>query len=275
MKLSVIILNYYSAGLVKQCLRGLTAAKLALSYEVIVVDNASHDGCLEAVAREWPEAKRVALPSNRGYAAGNNAGLRVAQGDYVLILNPDIAILPGTLERLVAFMDGKPKAGLVGPRLVNPDGSLQYSCYHFPSFLLPLFRRTPLGKLSLFRRWLEHYQMLAWDHRQSKQVDWLLGACLLARRTVLSGVGLLDERYFLYVEDTDWCRRFWAAGFEVWYAAEVEIVHYHERLSAQASFSAVWKRITWIHIASWLKYFSKWGLTVPDYTHQRNTQTNA
>ncbi len=263
MKLSIVILNYRNAGLAKQCLRGLLAANLKLEYEIIVVDNASHDGCLRMVAELFPQVKRLALPVNRGYAAGNNAGLTQATGEYVLILNPDIAVFPGSLEGLVQFMDRTPQAGLAGPRLINPDGSLQFSSYRFPSFFLPLFRRTPLGKLPLIKRWLSHYQMLDWDHKQNAPVDWLLGACLIARRSALKQVGLLDERYFLYVEDTDWSRRFWKMKFEVWYVAEVEIVHYHERLSAQARFGAFWKRITWIHIASWLKYFLKWGLKVP------------
>lgn len=273
MKLSIVILNYHSAGLVRQCLKGLKLANLGLEYETIVVDNASGDGCLEAVAREWPAVRRVQLATNGGYAAGNNAGLKAATGEYVLILNPDIAVLPGALEALVQFMDRNPAVGLAGPRLINPDGSLQYSSYRFPRVYLPLFRRTPLGRLSAIRRWLRHYQMEDWDHSTNQPVDWLLGACLLARRSTLAQVGLLDERYFLYVEDTDWCRRFWAKGFEVWYVAQVEIIHYHERLSAQATVGAIWKRITWIHISSWLKYFLKWGLKVPHYAQTTSQKT--
>jgi GT2 family glycosyltransferase len=263
MKLSIIILNYHSVGLVKQCLRGIVLAKPNLDYEVIVVDNASNDNCREVLARDFSEVVYLQLKFNRGYAVGNNAGLKQARGEYLLILNPDIAILPGSLEQLVKFMDEHPKTGLAGPRLVNPDGSLQYSTYNFPYFWLPLFRRTLLGKLSFINKWLKHYQMLDWDHKNNKTVDWLLGACLIVRAQAMQKVGLLDERYFLYVEDTDWCRRFWQTGWEVWYAAEVEIVHYHERLSAQATFGAFFRRITWIHIASWLKYFLKWGLKVP------------
>ena len=263
MKLSIVILNYRNAGLVKQCLRGLVDAHIKLEHEVIVVDNASQDNCLQIVAQHFPAVQRIALSENRGYAAGNNAGLKVARGEYVLILNPDTAVFPGSLERLVEFMDAAPQVGLAGPKLINPDGSLQYSSYRFPSFFLPLFRRTPLGKFGPMQRWPKYYQMLEWDHAHNAPVDWLLGACLIARRSALKQVGLLDERYFLYVEDTDWARRFWKMEFEVWYVAEVEIVHYHERLSAQARFGAFWKRITWIHIASWLKYFLKWGFKVP------------
>lgn len=265
MKLSIIVLNYRSAGVVRQCLRGLASAHLTIEYEVIAVDNNSGDGCLDLVHREFPEVATIQLTQNRGYAAGNNAGLRVARGNYWLILNPDIVVLPDRLEKLVAFMETHPSVGLAGPRLVNPDGSLQYSTYRFPSFWLPLLRRTPLGRLAYFRGVLDAYQMKDWDHLISQPVDWLLGACLIVRAGAAAKVGLLDERYFLYVEDTDWCRRFWQAGWQVFYAADVELVHFHERLSAQASFGGLFNRITWIHIASWLKYFRKWGLVPRHY----------
>ncbi|MBI5466277.1 MAG: glycosyltransferase family 2 protein [Candidatus Kerfeldbacteria bacterium] len=263
MKLSIIILNYKTAGLVRQCLRGIFSNPPSEPYEVIVVDNASGDLCLERVAQDFPQTQRIKLEVNCGYAAGNNAGLKMAQGEYVLILNPDITVLEGKLDQLIRFMDKNSKVGLAGPRLVNPDGSLQYSAYRWPSWWLPLFRRTPLGSWGWGRRFLEHYQMYDWDHRTNQPVDWLLGACLIVRRSALNKVGLLDERYFLYVEDTDWCRRFWQAGFQVYYIAEVEFVHFHERLSAQASFGGLFSRVTWIHIASWLKYFKKWGIKVP------------
>ncbi len=257
--LSLVILNYHSAGLVRQCVRGIREATSELNYEVVVVDNASHDGCLKRLALEFPEVVRVALEVNRGYAAGNNAGLRLARGEFVAILNPDLTVLPGSLERLVAFMRSHPKAGVAGPKLVNPDGTLQLSSYRFPSFWLPLLRRTILGELPLARGRLEAYLMADWDHRDGRTVDWLLGACLVVRHTALGAVGLLDERFFLYVEDTDWCRRFWRHGWEVWYVAEVELVHFHERLSAQPPLAAaLFSRITWIHISSWLKYFWKW-----------------
>jgi len=262
MKLSIIILNYRSAGLVRQCVAGIYKNSPPFDFEVIVVDNASADGCLEKISEEWPQVKTIALETNRGYAAGNNAGLKKAQGEYILILNPDITIFSESLEKMVKFMEQNPQVGLAGPKLVNPDGSLQYSSYRFPSFWLPLFRRTQLGKLKKVKKLLDKYLMVDWDHRQNKPVDWLLGACLIVSRPALAKVGYLDERYFLYVEDTDWCRRFWQAGWQVYYMAEIELVHFHERLSAQGSlWQSFFSKITWIHIASWLKYFKKWGLS--------------
>jgi len=259
MKLSIIILNYKSAGLTRQCVKGIYAAKPALDFEVIVVDNASSDGLLPWLTEHYPHVKQISLPNNKGYAAGNNAGIRQAGGEYILILNPDITVLPGKLEALLKFMDDHPQCGLAGPRLVNPDGSLQYSTYKFPSFWLPLFRRTFLGNIPALNPWLKDYQMMAWDHKEARAVDWLLGACLIVRRQAVEEVGLMDEQFFLYVEDTDWCRRFWASKWEVWYVASVELVHFHERLSAQKPLlSAVFSKITWIHISSWFKYFQKW-----------------
>lgn len=263
MKLSIVILNYRSAGLTRQCVKGIFNTQPKLDFEVLVVDNASHDGILGWLATSYPQVKRIVLPVNRGFAAGNNAGIAQAVGEYVLILNPDITVLPGRLEALVEFMDAHPRVGLAGPKLVNPDGTLQYSTYTFPTFWLPLFRRTMLGGLPGIGPRLRDYQMLAWDHAESRQVDWMLGACLIARKAAIEQVGVMDERYFLYVEDTDWCRRFWQKNWEVWYVATVELVHFHERLSAQRPLlTAIFSKITWIHIASWFKYFRKWKISV-------------
>ncbi|MFZ5391369.1 MAG: glycosyltransferase family 2 protein [Patescibacteria group bacterium] len=263
MDLSIIILNYKTSGLVRQCLRGLFESSPELNYEVLVVDNNSADGCLSWININYPSVKTIALPNNRGYSAGNNEGIRRARGKYVLLLNPDVTIFKGSLEKMVDFMENNQSVGLAGPRLNNPDGSLQYSAYSWPSFWLPLIRRTWLGHLKWFRPSLVNYQLMNWDHKDNQPVDWLLGACLIARASAIEQVGLLDERFFLYVEDTDWCRRFWQHDWQVYYLAEVKLVHFHERLSAQANFGALFKKITWIHISSWIKYFLKWGFIRP------------
>ncbi len=262
-KLSLIILNYKNAGLVKQCVKGIFDNPSKLPLEVIVIDNNSHDNCLEMIKTNWPQVITVAAEKNRGYAAGNNLGLKITRGNYVMVLNPDVAIMPGTLDKLIDFMDSHPKVGIASPKLVNPDGSVQSSAYTFPLFWMPIFRRTPLGYWPRAQKSLTRYLMLDWDHQDNRPVDWLLGACLIIRREALIQVGWLDERYFLYVEDTDWCRRFWQKDWQVYYVAEVAMVHYHQRQSAGASFWGLFNKITWIHITSWLKYFKKWGLRVP------------
>lgn len=262
-KLSIVILNYKNAGLVRQCVQGILNSVSQIFCELIVVDNASGDDCLASLRQKYPQVKTVAMDENYGFAKGNNAGLRSANGEYVMILNPDVAILPGTLEKLVDFMDNHPKVAVAGPKLVNPDGTIQFSAFTFPTFWLPIFRRTPLGYWPWARRQLNQYLMKNWDHQTNRAVDWLLGACLIVRRSALGQVGLLDERYFMYVEDTDWCRRFWENNWQVYYVAQVSMVHYHQRASADASFLGLFNRTTWIHLGSWIKYFIKWGLKVP------------
>ncbi len=264
-KLSIIILNYKTAGLVKYCLAGLFKEIGDFDFEVVVVDNASNDGCLQMVKANWPQVKTVSLENNKGYAAGNNAGIRVATGEYVMILNPDVAVLEGGVKKLVQFMDENTAVGLAAPKLNNPDGSTQMSTFTFPNFWLPIFRRTPLGFMKSAKKQVKKYLMVDWDHNSNRPVDWVLGACLIARRKSLEQVGLLDEDYFLYVEDTDWCRRFWQKGWQVYYVADVAMVHFHQRQSAEASFLGLFSQVTWIHIFSWLKYFKKWGLQVPHY----------
>lgn len=260
MDLSIVILNYRSKGLVKQCVKtiGLYAPKA--SYEIIVVDNDSGDGVGAMLEERFPEVRFIRSPANVGYAGGNNLGVRAARGRYVVIMNPDITVRPGALDAMVAFMEANPEVGIMGPKLVHPDGSIDASCYRFPTYAIPIYRRTPLGRLASGRQAVSRYLMEDYDHRTTRDVDWLLGAVLMVRRSALDEVGPLDERYFLYFEDTDWCRRFWQAGWRVVYYTGAEMVHYHERLSAQGSWIvSPFRRSTRIHIASCIKYFRKWG----------------
>ncbi len=251
-ELSIVILNYRSTGLVKQCLKGLQDNLSELNYEVIVVDNSSPDK-LANLPTLFPKVKFIFLTKNRGFAAGNNAGLKVAQGDYILVLNPDIAVLAGSIESMLRYLKSNNSVGMVVPQLLNPDRSIQFSVMRFPKWWLPLLRRTFLGDLEWANKWLDWYLYQEWDHLSIKKVDWALGACLLVKREALDQVGLLDERYFLYVEDTDWCRRFWKNGWEIVYLPTAQLVHYHMRESAEKFFS----KLNFIHFISWLKYFWK------------------
>jgi GT2 family glycosyltransferase len=263
MDLSIIILDYKSKGLVRQCVKTIRLFAPKHSHEIIVVDNASGQGTGEMIRREFPEVTMIDVPRNLGYAAGNNLGIARARGRYILILNPDITVRPGAIDALIEYMDAQTDIGVLGPRLVHPDGSLDVSCYRFPDPLIPAYRRTPLGRLPAGRRALDRYLMNDFDHARTSDVDWLLGAVLMVRREALAKVGPLDDRYFLYFEDTDWCRRFWEAGYRVVYFAGVEMVHYHERLSAKGNWvTGLFRKATRIHIASAVKYFRKWGTGV-------------
>lgn len=274
MDLSIVILNYKTRGLLKQCLKGLRLNHIPFSYEVIVVDNNSHDGTAAMMRSEFPDVTLIASSVNGGFAAGMNLGIRQSSGRYVLLLNPDIAVLSNAIAEMYDFLERHPRVGLAGPKLVNPDGTIQTSCRKFPTFWTILFRRSPLGKLPFAHRRLRAFLMLDWDHRDNRPVDWLLGACLMVRRTAMESVGLLDERFFLYFEDVDWCRRFWDAGYEVYYlGAASEIVHYHRRLSAESpGLKGIFSYATRLHIVSGLKYFTKYSgssLPVRTYTYSK------
>lgn len=266
MDLSIIILNYKSRGLLKQCLKGIRFLQLPMKYETIVVDNHSLDGTADMMREEFSDLLFIQSPMNRGFAAGNNIGIEQSRGRYVLILNPDVAVLSNAIERLYQFMENHPHVGIAGPKLLNPDGSVQTSCRQFQTVTTIVLRRSPLGKLPFARRRLRQFLMLNWDHSDDRPVDWLLGACLMVRRQAMERVGLLDERFFLYFEDLDWCRRFWQEGFPVYYlGASAEMIHYHRRLSAEnPGLSGVLSYATRVHIVSGIKYFMKYlGAKLP------------
>jgi len=260
MDLSIIILNYKTRGLLKECLKGIKMVQPKLDYEIIVVDNASGDGTAQMMQENFPEIKFIASDKNLGYAKGNNLGIKVASGRYVMIMNPDIIVFSDVLEKLVQFLDTRQDVGIVGPKLLNPDKSLQYSCYRFPDFWEPVYRRTPLGRFDFAKKKLDNYLMKDFDHNARREVDWLLGGCLLIRKKALDDVGFLDERYFAYFDDVDLCRSMWEKKWKVVYDPEISVIHFHRRESAEGHWlGAIFKKVTRIHLASWLKYFKKWG----------------
>jgi len=259
MDLTIIILNYKTKGLVKQCIRNVMVSTADLNYEIIVIDNGSNDGCEQMMKENFPEIKFIQTGKNLGFAAGNNFGLKEAKGKYVMILNPDVTVLNHSINKMVEFMEKNPEVGLAGPKLINPNGTYQISCRTFQTPKLILFRRTPLGHLPFAKKELEKHLMIDFDHQTNQAVDWVMGACILIRKTAMDKVGLLDERFFFYVEDMDWCRRFWRQGFKVYYLAEAEMVHLYERASAIENWSFwTFNKMTRWHIVSWLKYFTKY-----------------
>lgn len=277
MILSIIILNYNTKDFLLPCVKGIINDTRGLDYEIIIVDNASTDGSARYIQQKliprFGQVKLIVAAANRGYAAGNNLGIKAAAGKYLLIMNSDIAIWDDSLIRMVEFMDNHPRVGLASPRLLSPDGSLQYFCYRFPSPQVLLYRRAPLGNWTFARRQIAHYLMADWNHRDNRPVDWVQGSCIIVRREAIDQTGLMDERFFLYLEDTDWCRRFWQSGWEVWYLSDVEIVHYHNRASASEKFyQTVFNKMSWVHLASTWKYFRKWGTGMSKSKTQMSNQ---
>ncbi len=259
MELSIVIVNYKTKGLLKQCLRGIADCRLTFDHEVIVVDNNSGDGSVEMVGRQFPTVTLINSPVNVGFAAGMNLGFRRAAGRFIMTLNTDVAVFSGAIEALKNHLERHPRTGLAVPKLINPDGSTQLSTFLFPTFWVALWRRTPIGRLPGPRRSLRRFLMADWSHNDVRPVGWALGGALFLRRAALDQVGLFDERFFLFLEDVDLCRRFWEHGWSVEFVPAAEMVHYHQRPSAEVGgrggiFSYPARR----HIRSWFQYFAKY-----------------
>jgi N-acetylglucosaminyl-diphospho-decaprenol L-rhamnosyltransferase len=222
---TAIVVAYRSAGLIGPCLASLAPTP------TLVVDNASGDAIAEVVAAH-PHATLVPLPANRGFAAGVNAGLARSAGD-VLVINPDAQVQPGAVRRLQATLAARPSAGIVAPRLLYPDGAEQPSARTFKSVVAVVARRTPLGRLPLLRHARERH--LAPSQATSiQEVDWVMGAGMLVRRAAIDVVGGMDEGFFLYEEDQDWCIRMQRFGWAVLLDPSATFVHDYQRASGQA-----------------------------------------
>lgn len=230
--LSVIIVNWNVRDLLRRCLHSILANVPGGQLEIIVVDNGSTDGSVEMVRREFPMVRLIANPDNRGFPAANNQGLEVARGRYVLLLNPDTEVVGDALATMAAFADAHPDVGIVGPQLLNPDGSVQSSRRRFPTLATALFESTWLQPYAP-RRLLARYYVLDRPDDEIQEVDWVTGAALMARREAVEEVGPLDEGFFMYSEELDWCRRFREAGWRVVYLPTARIVHYVGKSSEQ------------------------------------------
>jgi GT2 family glycosyltransferase len=222
--LSVIVVTHNGREMALQTLRSGLAAGRDVSAEWLVVDAGSTDGTADAIERALPEV-RVIRRENRGFAASNNVGLEVARGRYVLLLNPDVEIRSGTLGELIAAMDKRPGVGLASVVHRGSDGALQPSIRRFPSPLRSFGEAFFAAHWPVLRTWQE-LETRPDRYEREGAADWLVGAFLLARRDAVEEVGPMDERFFLYSEEIDWCYRFWLAGWPVSHLPEMEITHH-------------------------------------------------
>lgn len=243
MDLSVVVVTYRSRDHILATLRSLEPGlqprdpmRPALQWECVVLDNDSLDGTPELVEQEAPFVRVVRTGANLGYAKAVNRGIAATTGRYVLVLNPDCEWRPGAIDALVRYADAKPRCAIAAPRIVNTDGSLEYSARSFPSPFAFLFNRySLLSRLWPGNPWTRRYLMSDWDHRTPRAVDWVSGAAMLARRAAIEEVGGMDEAYFMFNEDVDWCRRMNMAGWTVEYAPEAETIHHIGASKGQVS----------------------------------------
>ena len=239
--LSVVVVSWNVRDLLRQCLRSVFDAPSAPSVEVIVVDNASADGSVEMVRESFPDVHLIVNAENRGFPAANNQGISIAQGRYVFLLNSDAEVVGDALATMVAYADAHPDVGVIGPQLLNPDGadgcpSVQSSRRRFPTLATAIFESTWLQPHAP-RRVLERYYVSDRPDDALQEVDWVKGAALMARREAIEQVGLMDEGFFMYSEELDWCRRFRDAGWRVIYLPAAQIVHHGGKSSEQVAAS--------------------------------------
>jgi len=244
--LGIVIVNYNVRDLLRECLASVYDSRGTFSFEVCVVDNGSSDGSADMVAEEFPQV-RLIRTENRGYAVGNNLGLREFGFDaggqqvatlprFALLLNADTVLPPSALGGMIEFLEERPKAGVVGPKLVRADGSLDRACRRsFPTPEVALYRLSGLSRLFPRSERFGRYNLTYLSPDVTTELDSVVGAFMMIRRETLAQVGLLDERYFMYAEDLDFCYRAKQLGWQVWYNAGVTVLHYKGQSSRQRS----------------------------------------
>jgi GT2 family glycosyltransferase len=225
MDVSIVVINWNTREILRECLSSITEQTQGIKYEVIVVDNASTDGSAEMVKDDYPEVVLVENSENRGFAAANNQAILMAKGRYVLLINSDTIVLDNAIEKVVDFAEEHPKSAVVGCRALNSDRSLQLTCFKHPSILNMILSSTYLYKIFPKNKFFGRERMTWWDRNSAREVDVVTGCFMLLREKAIKQVGLMDERFFMYGEETDWCYRFKNHGWKVMFTPCAEIVH--------------------------------------------------
>ena len=223
--LSVVIVSWNTQSMLRDCLESLFESGTQSTLEVFVVDNGSTDGSPEMVEAEFPTVALIRNSDNRGFAAANNQALRVAKGRHLLLLNSDTLVHPGVIDASVDYLDRNPMVGVMGCRVLNADGTVQATCSQFPTLSNLVLLTTGLFKVSGFSA-AKRYRMDDWQRDDERDVDVVSGCYLMTRREATEAVGLLDEDFFFFGEETDWCRRFLAHGYAVRFAPVGTITHF-------------------------------------------------
>jgi GT2 family glycosyltransferase len=226
--LSIIIVNWNTKEYLLHCIDSILQKKGSISMEIIVIDNGSRDRSGEEVKRQFPGLRLIENGRNLGFARAVNQGLRVSSGRYLLLLNPDTQLREGAIEKLVSFMESHAEAGVAGAQLLNGDGSKQNSIANFPSLTTELLNKNLLRRL-----FPKKFPGKEKDYPEPIEVDSVIGACMMVRRDVLDQVGLLDEDYFLFLEETDWCYRIKRTGWRIYHVPQAEVYHFQGK-SAEA-----------------------------------------
>lgn len=224
--LSISIVNYNTRELLKKCLKSIYENTHRISFEVFVVDNDSRDGSTKMVKEEFPQVYLIENKINVGFAKANNQAIKKSSGRYILLLNSDTIVLPNSFSIMTDFMDHHLQAGALGCKLLNPDMTLQPSCREFPSFITLLFESTFLDQLFPSSKVIGRYKLGHWKHNEVREVDQPMGACLMVRRKTIDEIGLLDEKFYMFFEEVDWCYRIKKRNWKIYFLPKAKAIHY-------------------------------------------------
>ena len=226
MDLSCIIVNYKNSESLKCCLDSIYQTIQEIEFEIIIIDNSGKDSGLQSIEENYPKVQIINNPTNVGFSKANNQAAKIALGEFLLFLNPDTILKKQTINSMFKYICSHWGIGTLGPKVLNPDGSLQYSCRRYPTLWTGLFNHySILSRLFPQNSFTSQYLMLDFDHNETSQVDWLSGCCLMVPKIVFEGVNGFDENYFLFNEDIDLCRMVRKTGKEIIYFPEAKVVH--------------------------------------------------
>lgn len=261
MKLSITIVNYNQKYFPKLCVEALKKSKTNFDFEIIVCDNASTDDSLAYLkkAAKADEIRLVEPGKNLGYGSGHNYAAKRAKGKYILILNTDITVEENTLQKLMDYLEKHKDVGMIGPKLMYHNGVIQQSCRRNAGLFDLFIKRSFLKKIWPFKKRYQQYIMEDFRHNKTQEVDLITGAFMMMPKKLFDEVKGFDERYFLFMEDFDLCRKVHKAGYKVVYYPEAVATHYHKRLSEGSFFKLLFNKISWWHLASAIKYHWKWS----------------
>jgi len=272
-ELSIIIVHHRTPELLKLCLKSLREVLISghrkshgtcdvnkLDYEIIVVDSTVSRKARDLIRENYSEIKYLPFEENLGYSRGVNSGIRNSSGEYILILNPDAIVTEGTIAELLDYMRKHPDIGMLGPKMLNFNGTVQRTYFSFYKPMTIIARRTFLGRFKPFKRALSDFLMADSDPNKIQTSDWLMGSAILVSRRAIEKVGGMDERFFMYFEDVDWARRFWHNDYKVVYYPKAVVYHYHQRESRSrlGLLDALFNKKTRWHISSAIKFFWKY-----------------
>lgn len=264
---NITIVNYKMKEDLERCLSSLfkEMASSKLTISVNIVDNSKNiDNIQKLIQEKFPSVKYFDAGGNLGFGKSQNIGFESERAKYYISLNPDIRFLgqDNVLEKIFEFMENNSKAGIVGPKEIDSQGKVQLSCFRFSAAIDPIARRLELDKkFNYFKKRISYFLMKDFNHNQTVPVDWVQGSFLVARGEMAEKIGFFDDRFFMYFEDNDWCRRAWQAGWKVFYLHNAVVEHGHRRDSAgggSALANILQNQIARIHVHSWIKYFFKW-----------------